>query len=95
MTEAVLYIASKCRACKEVQPIVLELFETWSIPLVVRKPSLRELQNLRIHGYPALLLPFIQPPVLLAGSEMASWLREHEVEVRDGYRISNRQCHCS
>ena len=87
MTESVLFIASKCPSCKEVQPKVLELFEAWSIPLVVRKPTLQELRKLRIKGFPSLLLPFLQPPMMLAGSGIGDWLAENEGLVRDGYRI--------
>lgn len=87
--ESILFIASECPACKELQPQALELFERWSIPLVVRKPSLRELKKLRIRGFPSLFLPFMQPPVLLAGSGAVAWLREHEEEVLDGYRLSH------
>lgn len=90
MTDSILFIASQCPACKELQPKLLELFESWGIPLVVRKPSLRELQKLRIKGFPTLFLPFMQPPMLLAGSGAAAWLLEHEEEVRNGYRLSDR-----
>jgi hypothetical protein len=86
--EAVFFVASNCPLCKEVQPKVLELFEDWSIPLVVRKPSLQELRQLRLRGFPSLLLPFLTPPMLLAGSGIAEWLGTNEGLVRDAYRLS-------
>jgi len=89
-----LFTTSDCVACKEVQPLLLELMELWAIPLEVRKPTLRELSSGRIPGYPALLLPFLKPPKLLVGSHLVQWLRENEDEVRHGYRLSDPECHC-
>ncbi len=72
----VLFYASNCGHCKTTIPAVIEQFTSRRIPVVVRKPSVKEWKSLP--GTPALYIPAkcldLDHPLLLIGSNISTWV---------------------